>query len=64
MSLNLKMPPASVCVFNLRATCGLPSFQPSNDTSEVIDISYVQFDDIDAQTLTTAPATDIIFLAK
>lgn len=57
------MPPASVCVFNLRASCGLPSFAPNDTQSPDIDISYVQFDDTDAQPV-TPPLSDITFLAK
>jgi hypothetical protein len=48
MNLNLRMPPASVCVFNLRASCGLPAFTPNDTQSPDIDISYVQFEDNDS----------------
>jgi hypothetical protein len=38
------------CVFEIRSTCGLPSFSLS--ATDSFDIQYIQFDDIDS---TVAP---------
>ncbi len=36
INLDLKMPPASVCMFQMRAKCGLPAFKPNY--TDIIDI--------------------------
>jgi hypothetical protein len=43
-TIRMNLPGASVCMYQLRAKCGLPSFEP-NITSDIVDIQYIQYDD-------------------
>jgi hypothetical protein len=44
VTIKMNLPGASVCMYQLRAKCGLPSFKP-NITSDTVDIQYIQYDD-------------------
>ena len=46
-SINMTLPPGGVCMFEMRAKCGLPAFRPNS--TDGIDIQYIQFDDTDGQ---------------
>jgi hypothetical protein len=41
--INMTIPPGGMCMFEMRAKCGLPSFKPNS--TDGIDIQYIQFDD-------------------
>lgn len=36
INLDLKLPPASMCMFQMRARCGLPTFEPN--FTDIVDI--------------------------
>jgi hypothetical protein len=43
IDIKINMPAASVCMFQMRAKCGLPSFKPNG--TDLIDILFIQYDD-------------------
>ena len=45
--INVTLPPGGMCMFEMRAKCGLPAFKPNN--TDGLDIQYVQFDDTDGE---------------
>lgn len=44
--------PGDVCVFAMRAECGLPSFEPVGPDMDSLDIFAYSYDDSDIQTET------------
>ena len=50
MQKSLFLNLGDTCVFEIRSTCGLPSFSLS--ATDSFDIQYIQFDDLDS---TVAP---------
>ena len=49
MSSSLKFSPGDMCLFVVRAQCGIPSFLPSGDVSN-LEIYTIDYDDSDVQT--------------
>jgi hypothetical protein len=39
----MTLPPGGICMFEMRAKCGLPAFKPN--TTDGVDIQYLQYDD-------------------
>ena len=45
--LNITLAPGEVCIFDVRAECGVPSFSAEGLNSEYLKISTIDFDDTD-----------------
>ena len=48
-TLNITLGPGEVCVYDVRAECGVPSFIPEGASSGVLKISTIDFDDNDLE---------------
>ena len=48
-TLNISLGPGEVCVYDVRAECGVPSFIPEGANSGDLKISSIDFDDNDLE---------------
>jgi hypothetical protein len=48
-TLNITLGPGEVCVYDVRAECGVPSFIPEGANSGDLKISTIDFDDDDIE---------------
>lgn len=49
-SVSQTLYPGEVCMYNMRAECGVPSFTPSGSSVADLDIYTIQYDDTDVAT--------------
>jgi hypothetical protein len=47
IDLNMTIPAGGVCMYEMRAKCGVPAIEP-NTTDTSVEISFIQYDDTDA----------------